>query len=651
VCHPERQPDREAGQKEGALRFRSQVALFSILGCLALVWIITTMVPFRKLDLGELGTFIGPAKVIVASFNEEQRLSNDVSGRNFALLAWILFTGCVAVAVRFIDPNRLASARCSGAALISKIKGLLKKRGHRVFLWLSILSIAAITVRSFILTPAVNTSPVVVACHLEGILGLADRMSFGEKILKVSIPDYGVLSCTFLCGVERALGLLSIGGVLHFLETLNLVWLLTITFLLWKVSRGRWFPFIVGILLFAPWYAPIFGLLIPPNHSGFRILPIAVMLLTLFALERLPGSWRALTLGGMSMLGIAWNFESGIAAMGGACAYLIFINTGKQVRLKEACIAVGNYLAGAIAGVFLASFLASLMGGMWISPASIFSPSEHLRVVLSGSAGGVPTPPLYICLLVATLMGQATATIVRLAFCRRDSHRSAVQVAIATMLLAWVYYSMSRAAIEYFAAPISLYVLLFAGELRAMLAGRTRSALQTIALLTVMTVWLFYFYSKWVPGQGALSAFLHVPRWEAPLLDQSNGLAIRSGVAIPPRLADFLDERSKKIRSVMVAEGRRPVYFSPVGYWISRTSGVVSAQFQSDPAVFATKNSFDQLMTQTLALDHEFIYIDSALQPGVAWYADFYRYVRQEIGNSYTYDHTDAGWEVWRRKK
>jgi len=649
--HPDPETEPAIAKKSGSARFPSQVAIFSILVCLVLVWVIMTLVPFKTRDLGELGTFFGPAKVNVAMFNEVPRLGNDASGRNLALIAWILFTGCVAGAVRFANPDWITSPGRLLTVLLWKIKGLLTKRGNQMFLWFSVLSIFAITVRGFTLLPEINTNPVAICAHLEGILGLADKMSLGDKVLDISTPDYGVLSCTFLCGIERMLGLLSVGGVLHFLQAMDLVWLLTIAFLLWKFSRGRWFPFIVGILLFAPWYAPIFGLLIPPNHSGFRIVPLAVMLLTLFALERVARPWRALPLGVVSMIGIAWNIESGIAAMGGACAYLAFVSFGRQVNFRESCVAVGRYIAGAIGGVLLATLMASLLAGMWISPSVIFLPTEHLRFVLSGSGAAMPTPPVNICLLAATLMGQATATIVRLAFCRRESHRSAVQVAIATMLLAWVYYSMSRADLMYFASPISLYVLLLAGELRAMLAGRTRSALQTTALMMVFAVWVLYFSSKWVPGQGLLTGVFYVPRWQVLFMDRIDGLYFRSGVEIPAGFAEFLDERSKLIQGVTVAEGRRPVYFSPVGYMIARTSGVLPAQFLSDPGLSLTKNAFDQLMKQTLALNHDFIYIDSELKPGVVWYSDFYRYFRQEIGNNYTYDHTDAGWEVWRRKR
>ena len=627
-------------------------ALVAISGCLLLVWLITALKPFKLGDTGPVGTFLGPVGLNVSLFTDGGiRVTNDVSGRRLAMLAWVFLTVLIAACIRFTKQDWAVAASSRLASLASKIKQVCSKRGHEALIWGCVFGFIAISFWSFLCLPGLTTSPAAISNHFEEVLGIAGRVSLGDRIYDITTPDYGVLSSTFVCLVERVLGLLSIGGVLYFMEWFNLAWVLTITFLLWDFSRHKWLPFLLGILLFAPWYSPIFGMLIPPNHSGFRIAPFALMLLTLSVLGRMRIPWRALLLGIASALGVAWNFEAGFAATGGACAYLAFFSFGRHIRLKTTGTVWGIYFLGWAVGVLLATVLASLMAGMWLPPSKVFAVSEFLRVAWAGSAGGPPPSSMLVCWLAAIMLGQATAVIVRLAFYRTACHRSAVNIAIATMVMVWTYYSMGRASIEYFAATISLYVILLAGELRSVLCGKSKTPIQTITLMVTFAVWVMYFSNNMNSMSWSMADLIRVPRWEAPLWGLDSKMVVRSEVSMPPEVAEFLDERSTKIRSEAASSGERPVYFSPLGFFISRMSGVPSAQFLSDPGMPPTKHAYDSLLQQTLALDREYIFIDTALQPGIIWYANFYPRFRVDIAHFYTYDHTECGWEIWRRKR
>lgn len=265
-----------------------------------------------------------------------------------------------------------------------------------------------------------------------------------------------------------------------------------------------------------------------PNVSGLRFVGLAGVALALAHVHRLPPAVAPWALGLAAGLALAWNPETGLAAVGGVVGWSVG-RLGLSPRgLSTHAVALGLGIAGGLA-------LAAGAGRLVVGVPLVSDPSN----LLFFAKGGFGQPLAVSPVVLGAAAHAASVLFDRAARPGAGSPGAARRVALASMLVVWLGYYANRPDRVNEVTYLALWALLV-GEswpaVRRSVGRGARPAVAAAALCVLLPGMLGTYQAQLQP---AISA------WSTAISGPADPDAQRlSGVWVPRHLADHVNAQA-----------------------------------------------------------------------------------------------------------
>ncbi len=495
--------------------------------------------------------------------------------------------------------------------------------------------------------------------HFSVVLGQAERLAAGHRLVELVTPRYGFLLHFLLAAFQRDVRPLTMGQTILILQCLQFLYLVLCICVFSRQSRGNYLICVLASLLVIPWYHFSNNALLYPNESAWRTLGFPLALLSIRMAYRWPLTYSSFTLGGLAGCLFLLNVESGIPATVGLLASLLYRTRffGPDRRLREV-IRIAPFLLGISTAWLL--FLAAwrLFLGYLPDPSVAREIIARIAFWSSSGFGGVVYPGQVMPL---ALFAWSIFILIYAALTASDRGCPAhgVRIGAAAISLVWLSYYANRPAFWNLSGFGFLYAIPTIDAARRLVVGvRLRrpanfSTLSALALTAIVTI----------PSIGEIIQFnfdnssgfrvIDGLRAIAPRFARAPGTVELSGVILRKEAASEIEAKAHAL-----ARFRRvdPVIFLTLhSYLIPKVSGVYPQLPVGDlVGESLSKSDYDRLLNYVKASGASEIYVDPisrAVQEGDSNpYFEFYRKFLRDIQAAYRADRFVDGWEIWMRR-
>lgn len=572
------------------------------------------------------------------------------------LVGLTLWAGLLWRDLWYSNPLGLAIGHGFAAVCLLRPRWLLHPPGGK--LWqLGALALAiGVSVPVFILPCDLSNKPpdfiVSTQIHYYHVVGASDRLAAGEASSPTSDLSYGALLPVMVGGWQRLVNPLSFGELRLVVAGLSFLFLL-LNFLAFRLYVGRcYFAIFFGLAFVVPWLHFAHHSLLFPNQSGWRALGFAAAPLGMVLTRNLSENLRSAWIGGLAMLLLLINFESGLALSAGMAVYLVARLPKAPNRrswmwmfARQTAIGIG---AGLIVLCVFVTLQSLLLG-------SLAKPAETVRLVLGGlrgfSSSGVGGLRLRWDPVAALILLHSLCVIFWTATGRRPvSFRQAFRLGIATILVVWFAYYANRPDPWNLWTLLSLYafiavdILTFAISKSREVRNRTLSPTIALTILALLVVPHLVLTNGRAWKEMKNSYILS----QAPL---ALGTREVSDVYFAPEVANEIEVRATALASIPRTDDA--VALGASAYLVAKVARRPELLRYGDGFTDTfTRARYEALVKELRVNGPKTLYMDAPhlLLSGGKVYEDYYARLKADLAGVYRIDGQWYGWHVLRRQ-
>jgi len=324
--------------------------------------------------------------------------------------------------------------------------------------------------------------------HFSVVLGQAERLAAGHRLVDLVTPRYGLLLHLLLAAYQRDVGPLTMGQIITALQCLQLLYLVLCVAVFARQSRGNYLVCTLASLLVIPWYHFFNNGLLYPNESAWRTLGFPLALLSIRMVESWPLARSSLVLGGLAGCLLLVNVESGIPATVGLVASLLYRTRffSSDQRPRE-LVRMTPFLLGICSAGLLFVVAWRLLLGYWPDPSvardiiariAFWSSSGFAGVIYRGHVMPLALLAWSIFILIYAALTASD----------RRSPAQSVRIGAAAISLVWLSYYANRPAFWNLSGFGFLYAIPAIDAARYLLVGLRRRRLVSFSALPALTL-------------------------------------------------------------------------------------------------------------------------------------------------------------------
>jgi len=489
--------------------------------------------------------------------------------------------------------------------------------------------------------------------HFSLVLGQAERLAAGHPLGEMVTPQYGILLHFFLAVFQRHIAPLSMGQIVWVLDFIQLIYLLLCVKVFARHSRGNFVLCLLGVALVLPCYDFVTNA-VGPNQSAWRTLAFPFALFLIPLLHRRSLAWSSFVIGIVSGWTLLLNIEAGIAATGGLVAYLLYRAQFIGLNRKfQTLTQLTPFLPGLIMSLLFFVPVWRLFLGYWPDPSVAKTAIEKLLFWSSSSFAGLRYPGDLMPVLL--LAGSVFMLLYAALSERRPSVANGVRVAGAGITIIWLSYYVNRAAFWNLSGFVVLFGLGAIDAVRGLMIGfasRQFLSLATLSCLAITGIVTVPIIDHTIRVNRAYFSY-HRWSWNWKATGNSNSVkaAEVSGIFIKEEIAEKIQQKAEGLQRFNRSE---PLVFLTLhSYLIPKVAGLYSQLPAGDLMGESQRRlDYDRLVNSVKTSAAKEIYVDpleeTSEEPN--YYFLFYKMLLNDVQDTYSFDRSADGWEVWVRK-
>jgi hypothetical protein len=560
-----------------------------------------------------------------------------------SILGMLVIIVIVAAVVQYLPLPVLAAA-----IILASVTTLARHRHGIKIVWASTAILIAFAIAvGFLVTPVWSLvskffwpGP---DLHYAGVFSSGERLAAGRLLFVDNYPAYGVIIPILIGLFSKFSHAPSFSELMRLVQAAQSLCLVALIYAAWLCTRvspaaGRAVAMFFVTLNIVPWLGNLGPAIWFPNQSGIRFFMLMVGVLVACLLKDARSRETGAIVGATAAVAILYNPETGIAVTAGlGIAWLMRVRS-ETLSLAATSAIIGLAVMGSVFGVVAAVYQISF--GAPLIP-SFDSATAVLRLY-SGGYGGIKLSFDPLALLILVHAAYVFVLAIRYLLDPRSQRPDFPSAAIATMLLVFYPYYVTRPHTWNFWSYTALYSVLLAPVIAS--NGRRFIPL-IIAACVVLPPSLIFFRDSFF----MIGPFIKTPDMLRFILDREKGCA--DGLVLPKDLCQHLAERAATLKRM--ANDGVVISLTQVPMLTMRMSGVHGFLPTIDVFNLApTPATFDDLLQKIQRLNPRTILVDDPhdriLKFPQAVYEFNMRLIRA-LGPNYCRAGIVGGWEVVER--
>lgn len=482
--------------------------------------------------------------------------------------------------------------------------------------------------------------------HYIYLFGGADQLQAGQRLFSQIPPIYGFLLPIIFCSWQKLFSILSLGDYLQIVRIFDGIYLAIVGVLFYLYSRKRSYLALFSFLLVLPWFHFYTFLLGFPNHTGWRLLSMAMGLSVLYCLRSANLKNSTIVLGITSGLMFMLNPSISISLSVGFLVFLVFRHGLFTKPEFSECVKLFLRFATAfLAVVTILLGIASMLAGNIPSIEDINGYFEKSKVYLKIRGRYGPFDPMLIFVFLhCTFLLIYTGLKAK----GKLSFHASFRVGVSAVIIIWLVYYVSYPSSWNIFSYYFLCGFLVIDLLKTALLGFKKfrkngliAILSTLAIsLFVIPQWYFLFHHAWTHYQKGLSVIEHGPKFPGEMV---------TGVVMKSDCARLLKKKAELIKQV--SKDKKIAYVTANVFMLPKLSGVYVDLPGRDIWGLHTKHLLNEYV-KALKTNFSEIYIDSndSILSGPEPFKKFHQYLEKEIEPEFEFVEEKSDWRIYKKR-